>query len=76
MKFEIQLFKYFGIAVVGAAYFGVGIPKLISANNDFLSSAGVFLMALGIAVTILFIRREILLYMNNKKGDEEKDESK
>lgn len=75
MKFEIQLFKYLGIAVVGAAYFGVGIPMLISANNDFLSSAGVFLMSLGIALMILFVRREILLYMNNKKGDET-DESK
>jgi hypothetical protein len=32
MKFEIQLFKYLGVAVVGAAYFGVGIPMLISAN--------------------------------------------
>jgi hypothetical protein len=75
MKFEIQLFKYLGVAIGGAAYFGVGIPMLISANNDFLSSAGIILMLLGIAGMILFIRREVLLYMNNKKGDET-DESK
>ena len=55
MKFEIQLFKYLGIAVVGAAYFGVGIPLLISANNDFLASAGIILMLLGIAGMILFV---------------------
>ena len=74
MKFEIQLFKYLGVAIVGAAYFGVGIPMLISANNDFLSSSGIILMLLGIAGMILFVRREVLLYMN-KKGDE-KDGSK
>jgi hypothetical protein len=75
MKFEIQLFKYLGVAVGGAAYFGVGIPMLISANNDFLSTAGIILMLLGIAGIILFVRREVLLYFSNKKGDE-KDGSK
>jgi hypothetical protein len=72
MKFEIQLFKYLGVAIVGAAYFGVGIPMLISANNDFLSSSGIILMLLGIAGMILFVRREVLLYMNTKKGDEKR----
>lgn len=75
MKFEIQLFKYLGVAITGTVYFGVCVPRLISANNDFISSAGIILMLSGIAIMILFVRREVLLYMNNKKGDE-KDGSK
>jgi len=74
MKFEIQLFKYLGVAITGTVYFGVCVPRLISANNDFLSTAGIILMLLGIAGMILFVRREVLLYLN-KKGDE-KDGSK
>jgi len=83
MKFEIQLFKYLGVAVVGAAYFGVGIPMFISANSDFLSAAGILLLLLGSAGIILFVRHEINMYYKtiyekikkNEKGDEA-DESK
>lgn len=70
MIFEIQVFKYLGVAVVGTAYFGICVPRLISANNDFIASAGIILMLSGIAIMILFVRREVLLYRNNKKGDE------
>jgi len=78
MKFEFQLLKYVIVIIIGAVYFGIVVPVLISYKGDISSSSGIALLIFGIAGIILFVRSEINLYyknvyekgIKNEKGDE------
>ena len=79
MKFEFQLLKYVIVIIIGAVYFGIVVPVLISYKSDISSSLGIVMLIFGIAGIILFIRSEINLYyknvyekgIKNEKGDEQ-----
>jgi len=76
MKFEFQLLKYVSVIVLGAVYFGIVVPVLISYKSDISGSLGIVLLIFGIAGIILFVRSEINLYYKNIYESSQKEEKK
>ena len=83
MRFEFQLLKYVSVIVLGAVYFGIIVPVLVSYKSDISVSLGLGLLVLGTTVIILFVRNEINLYyknfyekgIKNEKGDEKNEQT-
>ena len=81
MKFEFQLLKYVSVMILGAVYFGIIVPILISSKSDISVSFGIALLIFGTAGIIIFVRSEINLYyknlyekgIKNEKGDEKNE---